>query len=182
MKNKESNRLIKKQVLWFIAVMLIFAGLLMLTKYWLTGSVTISVGLITAIITRNVHRLMEGCQYDESQPRWFRMAIVLGGTIGTLLGIVLCQWLARLVYEATSHTITPWKLFFIVAIFMVGLFLYAYLERRANPRSSYRIYTSLMVFAGCLIISQCVGSISADKKNEQEKWEKSMNELVEVKE
>jgi hypothetical protein len=39
-----------------------------------------------------------------------------------------------------------------------------------------------MVFAGCLIISQCVGSISADKKNEQEKWEKSMNGLVEVKE
>ena len=182
MNKKENNRLIQRRVLWFIAGMLIFVGCLMLTKYWVTGTVTISVGVITAIITRNVHRLMEGNEYDESQPRWFWKALALGGTFGTLFGIVGCQRLARFVYEATSHTITPWRLFFIVAILMAALFLYAYLERRANPRKAYRFYTSIMVFACCFTISQCIGSISANKKIDHEEWKKNMTELEELKE
>jgi len=118
---EEKNAAIRKRVLWFVVGMLALVGIIMLAKYSLTGSVSISVGVISAIVIRNIHRLKEGFEYDDSQPRWFVPILTFTALIGTLVGFVLCKMFSDFVYNISSGVITPWILFAIVGILMAGL-------------------------------------------------------------
>ena len=174
---EEKNAAIHKKVLWFLIGMFVLVGIVMMTKYSLTGSATISVGVITAIILRNVQRLKEGYEYDASQPRWFRITLVYTAIFGTLIGFVVCKMLADYVYNISNGSITPWRLFVIVAVIMSIVHLSCRKLRRGKEGREQRAYTFLMVISICLIISQCVGSISSSKSIDLEQWEKSKREL-----
>lgn len=177
---KSNNWLIRKRVLWYMLGMLLFVGILMLAKYSLTGSVTISIGVISAIIIRNIHKIMEGYKYDNSQPRWFRIGLVFAGLLGTLVAIVLCKMLSEYVYAISGGSVTPWKLFAIVAIFMTIVFVCSWMFRKGQTGNVYRFYSFLMVITICLVIGQCTGSLSYSKQVNHEQWLNSTKEIEEL--
>lgn len=174
---EEKNAAIRKRVLWFVVGMLALVGIIMLAKYSLTGSVSISVGVISAIVIRNIHRLKEGFEYDDSQPRWFVPILTFTALIGTLVGFVLCKMFSDFVYNISSGVITPWILFAIVGILMAGLFACSWVMRKGTSGRIWRIWTILMVMSVCATISQCVGSLSSSNKLDQEQWEKESQEI-----
>lgn len=174
---EEKNAAIHKRLLWYSLGMLALIGVIMLAKYSLTGSVSISVGIISGIIMRNIHRLKEGYEYDESQPRWFIPTLTITALIGTIAGFVMFMMFSEFVYSASGGVITPWALFAIVGVIMAGVFVYSWTMKKVASGKAWRIYTTLMVMSVCVTISQCVGSLSSNEKLYQMKWEKENQEL-----
>ena len=174
---KEKNVAIRKNVLWYVAVMLALVGAILLAEYSVTGSVALSVGIITAIITRNVHRLKTGYEYDEAHSRWFVLTLAFTALLGTLLGFVVCQKFSGYVYEVSNGSMTPWSLFALVTVVMAVVFGYSNELRKKKEGKAKRPYTFLMVISACLVVSQCVGSISSSRDIDYEQWKKSCNDV-----
>lgn len=170
---EEKNATIRRNVLWYIAAMLALVGAAWLVKYSVTGSATISVGVISAIIIRNLHRLKTGYEYSEAHPRWFVLTLVFTALFGTLFGFLVCKWFSDYVYDATHGTITPWGLWGLMAVMMAAVYWYSREQRKKKTGKAKRPYTFLMVVSVCLVVSQCVGSISSSRHIDQRQWEKS---------
>ena len=170
----DRNAAIRRRVFWFLLGAFVFVGIVMFAKYSITGATTVSVGLITGIILRNVNRLTEGYDYSDSQPRWFIVSMVFFALFGTLAGIVCCKMLADYVYEATDAAVTPWSLFGLVAAITGIVFVYALIMKRSSKGRARRLYIFLMVLSAVLFLSQCTGSISSSKQIEHTEWIKSM--------
>lgn len=166
----EKNRHIRKNVLIYLVVMLALVGIFLMAKYSFTGSVSISVGVISAIILRNVGMLKEGYDYGEPPPSWFVPLLVFSALITLFGGIILCNLLSKYLYEVTGGRITPWSLFAIVTSVMSGVFICSLVLMKGKKGNVSRFYIWLMLVAACLMVGQCVGSLSHSKDLEQEEW------------
>ena len=173
---KEINSRILRNIVIYVGAMLLLVGALMLAKYSITGSATISVGVISGIIMRNIARLKEGYVHEDPQPRWFVVSIVFVGIFFVFSGILACKWLSVYVYHATNGFLTPFWLFCIVIAVMVPLFIYARKVRRRKTGKDARLYICMMVFSVCMSISQCIGSISGSSDIDYEEWQESMED------
>ena len=147
---------------------------IMFAKYSVTGSVSISVGLVTAIILRNINRLKESYEPEESMPRWFTFSMVALLLFGTLIGMLCCKMLADYAYQISEGAVTPWSLFGLVAAITTLVFVYAFIMYKGSRGSKRRLYIFLMVLSATFFLSQCTGSLSSSKKIEHEEWIKSM--------
>ena len=181
-KNKEvirekNNRRIIKNIVLYSGIILLFVGLLILAKYWLVGSVTISVGVFSAIIIRTIHHLKEGYEPSDSQPVWFRNLLLFTGIFSIFGGLVLCKKNSEQIYSLTNGGVTPWGLFAIVSILMVFLFLYSFIKKKSKRGKEARIYIFLMLISICFIIAQCGGSLTHNSNIEQEEWQKSIEDV-----
>lgn len=173
---KEINSRILRNIVIYAGAMLLLVGALMLAKYSITGSATISVGVISAIIMRNIARLKEGYVDDDPQPRWFIVSIAFGCIFFVFGGMLACKWLSRYIYDVTDGSITPWGFFCIVFVFAVLLFIYARKVRKNKTGKEARLYICLMFFSICLIISQCTGSLTSAQDINYEEWRESMED------
>lgn len=171
---KEINSRILRNIVIYVGAMLLLVGALLLAKYSITGSATISVGVISAIIMRNIARLKEGYVDDDPQPRWFVVSITFASIFLVFGGLLVCKWLSRYIYDVTDGSITPWGFFCIVFVFAMLLFIYARKVRKYKTGKEARLYICLMVFSICLLLSQCIGSLSSAKDIDHEEWLKSM--------
>lgn len=173
---KEINSRILRNIVIYAGAMLILVGALMLAKYSITGSATISVGVISAIIMRNVVRLKEGYVHEDPQPRWFVVSIAFASIFLVFLGVLACKWLSIYVYHATNGFLTPLWFFCIVFAVTALLFFYARKVRRRKTGKNARLYICLMAFSVCMSISQCIGSISGSSEIDYKEWQKSMED------
>lgn len=174
---EKNNRRIIKNIVLYSGIMFLFAGLIILSKYWITGSVTISVGVFSAIITRIIQRWKEGHQPSDPQPLWFGYLMLFSGIFGIFGGIVLCKKLSEQIYSLTNGSVTPWGLFAIVSMLMVLLFWYSLIKKKRKKGKEARIYIFLMLISICFIIGQCGGSLTHDKNIEQEKWQQRIEDV-----
>ncbi len=164
---EEKNRAIRRRVFWYMAIAVVMVFVILFAKYSITGSVTVSVGVITAIILRNINRLKEGYeQPSDSQPRWFTLLLVFIGLFGTLGGIVGCKMLADCVYRVSEGGITPWSLFDLVAAVTILVFIYSVIMLKGVKGKQKRLFLFLMVLSASLFVSQCTGSLSSSKQIE----------------
>ena len=170
----DHNAAIRRRVFWFLLGALVFVAVIMFAKYSITGAATVSVGLITGIIMRNVNRLMQDYDYSDSHPRWFTVSMVFLALFGTLAGIVGCKMLADYIYEASGGSVTPWDIFSLVAAISGIVFIYSLILYKSSWGSRRRFYIFLMVLSAVLFLSQCTGSLSSSKQTEHTEWIRSM--------
>ena len=142
----------------------------MMAKYWLTGTVTISVGVISAMIMRHVQRLKEGYESENKHPKWFIPTLVFSAMMVTLVGFWGCKKLSEYLFTVSNGMITPWLLFAIVAAIMAVVFFSSRMLRKGKTGKAYRLYTVLIVFSCCLTVSQCVGSLTHSDHLQNEEW------------
>lgn len=173
---EENNSRILRNIVIYAGAMLLLVGALLLAKYSITGSATISVGVISGIIMRNIARLKEGYVEEDPQPRWFIVSIAFGCIFFVFGGMLACKWLSRYIYDVTDGSITPWGFFGIVFVFAMLLFIYARKVRKYKTGKEARLYICLMFFSICLIISQCTGSLSSAQDINHEEWRESMED------
>lgn len=173
---EENNRRIIKNVIIYAVLALVFVGALMLAKYSIKGSATISIGVISAIIMRNIQRLKEGFEPKDPQPRWFVVSLIYACIILVFGGMLVCKWLSTYVCTISDGSITPWGLFGMVFALMTGLFIYSIKVRKQKKGKDARIYIFLMAFSVSMSIAQCTGSLSATSDIDQKEWEKSNEE------
>ena len=167
---EEKNRKIMMLVCWYVVGMLVLAGIIMMAKYWLTGTVTISVGVISAMIMRHVQRLKEGYESENKHPKWFIPTLVFSAMMVTLVGFWGCKKLSEYLFTVSNGMITPWLLFAIVAAIMAVVFFSSRMLRKGKTGKAYRLYTVLIVFSCCLTVSQCVGSLTHSDHLQNEEW------------
>ena len=153
--------------------MFVLIGVVLLAKYSLTGSVTISVGIISAIIIRNIHRLKEGYEDNDPQPQWFRILLLFTAIIVIFGGFVVCKLFSEFIYDVTGGLVTPWRLFFIVAFVMIGIFVLSMNLKKGKKGKDSRIYTFLMLLSLSILLGQCVGSLGHSSDLDHEQWRQS---------
>ena len=174
---EENNSRILRNIVVFAGVMFLLVGALLLAKYSITGSATISIGVVTAILLRNMNRLKGGYVHEDPQPQWFVSSLVFACMFAIFGGLLLCKWLTRYIYMVSNGSITPWVVFLIVFIPMVTLFIYSRKVRKLKTGKNARLYICLMAFTVCLTIAQCGGSLTAASGINHEEWLKSNEEL-----
>lgn len=157
---EEKNSRIRKRVFWYSIGMILLVGIVVLAKYSLTGSATISVGVITSIIMRNVMKLKEGYDAKSSAPKWYLPLLVFTGLMTIFGGIVVCKSLTGYVYTLTDGRISSWTLFAIIAFVLVVVIICLGILKKGKPAKTVRIYIFIMTVSWCLIIAQCGGSMA----------------------
>lgn len=170
---KENNRAIVKRIMWYVAGMLGLVGLIIMAKYWLTGTVTVSVGVITATIVQYVQRLKAGYEEDNKHPRWFMPALIISALTATSAALFPGRMMSEYVYAMSDGEITPWTFFAVVALCLSGVAVCAWVLRKGKEGSKYRIYTFMMIISIALLVGQCAGSMGHAKQVEGAKAERS---------
>lgn len=176
---EEKNRRIRKKVFWFSVGMLLFVGIAVMAKYSLTGSATISVGIISGIIMRHIMKLKEEYDYDSPAPSCFTPLLIMSGIITILIGIVACKWLTTYIYTMTDGKISSWSLFTIIATVLVGVIVCLWGLKIGKPKKSERIYVFLMLVSACLIIAQYGATLWHNKDIKQNEWSESCKDNTE---
>ena len=168
--SEEKNSRIRKRILWYSLGMILLVGVLVLAKYSLTGSATISVGIITGIVMRNIMKLKEDYDYESSSPSWYMPLLIFFGFITIVGGLVVCKSFTEYVYTLTEGRISSWTLFVIIALVSVGVIICSWILKIGKPAKTARIYIFLMFVSTCLIIAQCGGSMGHYKDIKQKEW------------
>lgn len=169
--SQEKNNLIRKKVFWYIVGIL---AIVVIAQYSKTGAVAITSGAVISTMIAKI-RLMT-VEYKYDQPLWFRSLLIFTGIIVIFGGMIVCRELSKLIYNATEGVITSLYTFLIILVLMITLFVICSKKRKGKDEKSSRTYIFLMVFAGCMVIAQCGGSMlhDSDLKNEQWKQEQDI--------
>ena len=165
---EEKYKKYHKMVLWYVAGVFGLVGLIMLAKYWLTGTVAISVGVITSTILHNIQRLKANYIGKDEQPNWFVFSLIFFTLVATSIATLLSRIISESVYTMSDGKISPWVFFAFVAFCMVGVSVCAWLLRKGKNGVKYRIYTFLMIIPFGFLVGQCAGSMGHANKLESE--------------
>ncbi len=172
-----------KKIIWIVAkiigALLVCYMLFQLLRYSLTGTVAVILPAGFATVMFVVRSLM--ADYEYRHPMSFRLLLVMVGILGIFVFLVPCLQLTEYFYWETKGMITPAYCFFMIALFMVVIFLWSLRHYRkhivAGKEKSSRPYALIMAFSIAIFFGQGLASISAHQNIEQQNWESSWKEI-----
>ena len=155
---------------------LFILGVIWLYQYSRTGTIITISGALLGIIIHKVRQLAQDYQFNH--PLWFRTFISYMGILVAFGGIVICSNLSRFICEASDGMLGPALSFACIAALMAGVFAWSYQKSKHLEEKARRIYTLLMVFSACMIMAQCIGSITYSRDRELEQWREHQEKEV----
>ena len=163
-----NNSRIRKRGFWYVAAMLLLIGIAWLSQYSQTGAITVFSGAAVGIIIVKIQRMTVGYVYDH--PLWFRLLLIFTAIITIFGGMIVCRELSKLVYTATEKNVSPVIMFLSMSLLMTALLIFSYRQKKGKEEQSSRIYSFLIVFAVCMVIAQCCGSMLHSSSLNYEQW------------
>lgn len=176
--SQKGNSHIRKRVIWYIAAMLTLIALVMMAQYSITGTVAVCSGAVIGIMIAKIRQITAG--YEYYYPLWFRSLLIFTGIFVIFGGMIGCRELSKLIYNVSDGIITPFYLFLIIVFLMISLFMICYRKNKLKNEKSSRIYSFLMLFAVCMVIAQCSGSMLHNSALTQEQWLLGQENIIET--
>ena len=172
------NRAIRTNIVIYSVAIIILVGCFAMAKYSMSGSATVSVGVITAVMLRAINSMKEDYDDTAPPPSWFTPLVIFTILIVTFGGIFVCKIFSEYIYRITDGMVTPMSVFAIVAVVLVGAIVCLWVLKTGKTANTARIYIYLIIVAVCLIAAQFVGSMGLSNDIRREKCENLLFELM----